>query len=219
MGGSGLGREVTRGTTEATLRTSSQWELSRDLGKLSETSPADVDAALNPGEIYREPRETKETPTKTKETAEPTTKPEQERLSLDRQDDECTNESKETSTNNSENNSRYPRTLPEKTERRQIERYKDSAHTQSKAPRAQKSSNINTDKEKDSRLLLDHQETTSDPAQRTKEDKTSQCTQREKEKHRIRTGNRKAISDRLSRRTNVGTPEPYRKTTHRASQR
>jgi hypothetical protein len=37
-----------------------------------------VDAALNLGEIYREPRETKETPTKTKETAEPTTKPKQQ---------------------------------------------------------------------------------------------------------------------------------------------
>jgi hypothetical protein len=79
MGGSGPGREVTRGPTKATLWTSSQWELSQDLGKLSKTSLADVDAALNPGEIYREPKDTHETSTTTKEMAEPMAKPEKER--------------------------------------------------------------------------------------------------------------------------------------------
>jgi hypothetical protein len=58
MGGSGADREVTRGTTEATLWTSSKWELSQDLGKLNEAPLTDADAALNPGEIYQEPKDT-----------------------------------------------------------------------------------------------------------------------------------------------------------------
>jgi hypothetical protein len=81
MGGSGADREVTRGTTEATLWTSSKWELSQDPGKLSEASLADVDAALNPGEIYREPKDTHDTAdTKppTPKTAEPEETPTKE---------------------------------------------------------------------------------------------------------------------------------------------
>jgi hypothetical protein len=89
MEGSGADREVTRGTTEATLWTSSEWELSQDLGKLSEALLADADAALNPGDIYREPKDTHDTvdtkpptpktaepeETTTKETAEATRRP------------------------------------------------------------------------------------------------------------------------------------------------
>jgi hypothetical protein len=77
MGGSGPGREVTRGTTKATLWTSSEWELSQDLGKLSEASLADVDAALNPGEIYREPKDTHDTATDTKPPPPKTAEPEE----------------------------------------------------------------------------------------------------------------------------------------------
>ena len=52
MGGIGYGREVTGGTTEATLRTS-QRELTQDLGKHCRASPRDVSAALNPGDVNR----------------------------------------------------------------------------------------------------------------------------------------------------------------------
>jgi hypothetical protein len=52
MGGIGYGREVTGGTTEATLRTS-QWELTQDLGKHCRASPRDVPTALNPSDVNR----------------------------------------------------------------------------------------------------------------------------------------------------------------------
>jgi hypothetical protein len=212
MGGSGLSREVTKGTTEATLRTSSQRELSQDLGKLH--------AALNPGENYRDPNDTHETPTTTKEMAEPMAKPEKERAkpttrtadtpAPTKETAERETGPKETPASTKEKEKQRPdepnksnrlnwRTKVDTPElyRKNPERSKTNQRPkwQNRDKKSTKTETLNTPKDendkawtsmkkKTNRLLLDQQETIQHPAQRTKADSASVHTKGEDQRTR-----------------------------------